>query len=395
MVDFRYYTPTRVEFGRGAADKAGEMVRLFGGTKVLLHFGGGSVKRSGLLDRVKKSLDAAGVAYVELGGVVPNPRVSKVREGIELARREGVDFLLAVGGGSTIDSAKAIGYGLQYDGDVWDFYDRKAVPKASMPLGCVLTLAATGSEMSDSSVITNEENGKKRGVNNDLCRCRFALLDPELTFTVPPYQTAAGCADIISHTMERYFSEEGSVEPTDSIAEGLLRAMLEMSRRVMKDPNDYEARAAVMWAGSLSHNGLTGCGKGGDHRVGDWACHQLEHELSGMFDVTHGAGLAAIWQAWSTYVMGNAPRRFARFARNVMGVCEDEDEKAALEGIAAYKEFLHEIGMPTSIGELGIKLTDAQLDALAHNCSFEGTRTIGSVRILNESDMREIYRLAR
>lgn len=395
MVDFKYYAPTRVEFGKGVADRAGELVKLFGGTKALLHYGGGSVVRSGLLERVKASLNAAGIAHVELGGVVPNPRVSKVREGIELARREGVDFLLAVGGGSVIDSAKAIGYGLAYDGDVWDFYEHKAVPKASAPLGCVLTLAATGSEMSDSSVITNEENGKKRGVNNDLCRCRFALLDPELTFTVPPYQTAAGCADIISHTMERYFSEEQSVEPTDSIAEGLLRSMLEMSRRVMKDPNDYEARAAVMWAGSLSHNGLTGCGKGGNGRVGDWACHQLEHELSGMFDVTHGAGLAAIWEAWSTYVMGNVPGRFARFARNVMGVSEADDTKAALEGIAEYKKFLHEIGMPTSISELGIKLTDAQLDALAHNCSFEGTRTIGSVRILDEKDMREIYRLAR
>lgn len=395
MIDFKYNAPTHVEFGRGVEEKAGELVRRFGGTKVLLHYGGGSVKRSGLLDRVIASLDASGVKHVELGGVVPNPRVSKVREGIELCRREGVDFLLAVGGGSAIDSAKAIGYGLAYDGDVWELYEHKAVPKASFPVGCVLTLAATGSEMSDSSVISNEENGKKRGVNSDLCRCKFALLDPELTYTVPPYQTAAGCADIISHTMERYFGSEETVEPTDSMAEGLLRSMLEMSRRVMKDPEDYEARAAVMWAGSLSHNGLTGCGRGGHGRVGDWACHQLEHELSGMFDVTHGAGLAAIWEAWSTYVMPSAPKRFARFARNVMGVAEADDEKAARAGIAAYKAFLHDIGMPTNLRELGLTLTDEQLDKLAYNCSFEGTRNIGSIRVLEQEDMREIYRLAR
>lgn len=395
MNDFKYFAPTRVEFGKGVEEKAGELIRQFGGTKVLVHYGGGSVKRSGLIDRVLASLDKAGVAHVELGGVVPNPRVSKVREGIALCRREGVDFLLAVGGGSVIDSAKAIGYGLAYDGDVWDFYEQKAKPTASCPLGCVLTLAATGSEMSDSSVISNEENGKKRGVNNDLCRCKFALLNPELTFTVPPYQTAAGCADIISHTMERYFAGEETVEPTDSMAEGLLRAMIEMSRRVMKDPRDYEARAAVMWAGSLSHNGLTGSGHGGHGRVGDWACHQLEHELSGMFDVTHGAGLAAIWEAWSTYVMGSAPGRFARFARNVMGVTEADDEKAAKAGIAAYKAFLHEIGMPTNLRELGLELTDEQLDQLALNCSFGNSRDIGSVRVLRMEDMREIYRLAR
>ena len=395
MNDFRYYTPTRVEFGRGVETKAGELVKHFGGTKVLLHYGGGSVKRSGLLDRVIRSLDEAGVAYVELGGVVPNPRVSKVREGVALGRKEGVDFLLAVGGGSVIDSAKAIGYGLAYDGDVWDFYDYKATPAACLPVGCVLTLAATGSEMSDSSVITNEENGKKRGVNSDLCRCRFALMNPELTFTVPAYQTASGCADIVSHTMERYFSGAETVEPTDSIAEGVMRTVIEMAPRAVKTPDDYEARAAIFWASSLSHNGLTGCGRGGNGRVGDWACHQLEHELSGMFDVTHGAGLAAIWSAWSHYVMPAAPARFARFARRVMGVSEPDDEKAALAGIAAYEAFLRSIGMPTDLRGLGLTLTDEQLDALAYNCSFEGTRTIGSFRILKQADMREIYRLAR
>ncbi len=395
MNDFRIYTPTQVVFGKGVEQQAGSLIRQFGGTKALVHFGGGSVKRSGLLARVEQSLDEAGVPFVELGGVVPNPRISKVREGVELCRREGVDFLLAVGGGSTIDSAKAIGYGLCYDGDVWDLYEQKAAPKACMPVGCVLTLSATGSEMSDSSVISNEENGKKRGVNSDLCRCRFALLDPELTYTVPAYQTAAGCADIISHTMERYFSGGWTVEPTDSVAEGVIRSVIAMAPRAIKDPEDYEARAAIMWAGSLSHNGLTGCGRGGVGRVGDWACHQLEHELSGMFDVTHGAGLAAIWEAWSKYVMPTAPARFARFARNVMGVTEADDEKAALQGIEAYKEFLRGIGMPTNLRELGLELTDAQLDALAYNCSFEGKRKIGSFRVLDQADMREIYRLAR
>ena len=395
MKDFRYYTPTQVEFGKGAEEKAGEMVKKFGGTKVLLHYGGGSVKRSGLLDRVIASLDAAGVAYVELGGVVPNPRVSKVREGVELCRREGVDFLLAVGGGSVIDSAKAIGYGLHYDGDVWDLYEKKAEIRGCAPVGCVLTLAATGSEMSDSSVISNEENGKKRGTNSDLGRCRFALMNPELTYTVPAYQTASGCADIISHTMERYFSLEETVEPTDSVAEGLMRAVIEAAPRALENPEDYEARATILWAGSISHNGLTGVGHGGAGRAGDWACHQLEHELSGMFDVTHGAGLAAIWKAWSTYVVDSAPKRFARFARNVMGVSEADDKKAALAGIEAYEAFLRSIGMPVNLSGLGLSLTDAQLDQLAYNCSFEGKRTIGSLRVLKQEDMREIYRRAR
>lgn len=395
MYDFQYYAPTRVVFGRGAETEAGALVRQFGGTKALLHYGGGSVKRSGLLDRVIASLDAAGVAHVELGGVVPNPRLSKVREGISLCRQESVDFLLAVGGGSVIDSCKAIAYGLANEGDVWDFYIKKAAPKASFPVGCVLTIAAAGSEMSDSSVITNEEDWKKRGLNNDLCRLKFALMDPELTFTLPAYQTASGCADIIAHTMERYFSGPETAEPTDSMAEGLLRAVMDAARRAVKQPDDYDARATIMWASSLSHNNLTGCGRGGNGRVGDWACHQLEHELSGMFDVTHGAGLAAIWGAWSRYVMPFAPARFARFARNVMDVDVVDDEKAALAGIEAYERFLRDIGMPTNLRELGLELSDEQLDRLAWNCSFEDTRTIGSIRVLTRDDMREVYRLAR
>ena len=396
MVNFEYYTPTKVVFGKGRETEVGRLVKACGGTKVLVHFGGGSVKRSGLLDRVLAALDEAGIAHVELGGVVPNPRLSKVREGIELGRKEGVDFLLAVGGGSVIDSTKAIGYGMCYDGDVWDFYESKAVPAACLPIGCVLTIAAAGSEMSNSSVISNEEGWKKRGVNNDLSRARFAVMNPELTYTLPAYQTASGCVDILYHTIERYFSGEETVEPTDYMAEGLMRTILEMAPKAIADPTDYESHAAIMWAGSLSHNGLTGAGRGGRGRVGDWASHQLEHELSGMFDVTHGAGLAAVWGGWSRYVMPAAPARFARFARNVMGVqVEGDDAAVALAGIEAFENFLRSIRMPTNIRELGLELTDAQIDELSWKCTFEGKRTIGSVKVLELEDIKAIYHMAK
>ena len=396
MVNFEYYTPTKVVFGKDREKEVGQLVKAYGGTKVLVHFGGGSVKRSGLLDRVLASLDEAGVPHVELGGVVPNPRLSKVREGIELGKAEGVDFLLAVGGGSVIDSAKAIGYGMCYDGDVWDFYEGKAVPQGCLPLGCVLTIAAAGSEMSNSSVISNEEGWKKRGVNNDLSRARFAIMNPELTYTLPAYQTASGCVDILYHTIERYFSGGETVEPTDYMAEGLMRTILEMAPRAIADPTDYESHAAIMWCGSLSHNGLTGAGRGGRGRVGDWASHQLEHELSGMFDVTHGAGLAAVWGAWSRYVMPAAPERFARFARNVMGVQMEGDPSAvALAGIEAFENFLRSIDMPTNIRELGLELTDEQIDELSWKCTFFGKRAIGSVKVLELEDIKAIYHMAK
>lgn len=396
MVNFEYYTPTKVVFGKDTEKEVGKLVKACGGTKVLVHFGGGSVKRSGLLDRVLASLDEAGIAHVELGGVVPNPRLSKVREGIELGKAEGVDFLLAVGGGSVIDSLKAIGYGMCYDGDVWDFYEGKAVPAACLPLGCVLTIAAAGSEMSASSVISNEEGWKKRGVNSDLCRARFAIMNPELTYTLPAYQTASGCVDILYHTIERYFSGGETVEPTDYMAEGLMRTMLEMAPKAIADPTDYESHAAIMWCGSLSHNGLTGAGRGGRGRVGDWASHQLEHELSGMFDVTHGAGLAAVWGAWSRYVMPAAPERFARFARNVMGVQMEGDAAAvALAGIEAFENFLRSIHMPTNIRELGLELTDEQIDELSWKCTFFGKRAIGSVKVLELEDIKAIYHMAK
>lgn len=300
MYHFKFYAPTKVVFGRNTEEQLTDLVREFGGKKLLIHYGGGSVIRSGLLQKVKDQLDSSGISYVSLGGAVPNPRLGLVYQGIELCRREGVDFILAVGGGSAIDSAKAIGYGAANEGDVWDFYDHKRQASACLPVGVILTLAATGSEMSDSSVITREEGLVKRGYNSDLCRPRFAIMDPELTMTLPDYQTACGCTDIMMHTMERYFTNGGNMEITDALAEGLLRTVKENALILRRDPGNYDARAEVMWAGSLSHNGLTGCGSDG----GDWASHKLEHEIGGLFDVAHGAGLAAIWGSWARYVTG-------------------------------------------------------------------------------------------
>ncbi|MBR5967127.1 MAG: iron-containing alcohol dehydrogenase, partial [Lachnospiraceae bacterium] len=355
MFDFKYYTPTKVVFGKNTESRVAELVKEFGGTKLLIHYGGGSVVRSGLLKRVTDTLDAAGISYVTLGGAVPNPHLSLVYEGIELCRKERVDFLLAVGGGSAIDSAKAIGYGLANEGDVWDFYDYKRTAKGCMPLGVILTIAATGSEMSDSSVITKEEGLVKRGYSSDFGRPRFAILNPELTMTLPDYQTACGCTDIMMHTMERYFTNGGNMELTDSMAEGLLRTVKNNALILKNDPKNYDARAEVMWAGSLAHNGLTGCGNDG----GDWMTHKLEHELGGLYDVAHGAGLAAIWGSWARFVYKNCLHRFKRFALNVMEV-EDSgtDEEIALRGIEAMEDFYRSIDMPTNLRELGIKPTD-------------------------------------
>ena len=390
MMNFEYYTPTKVVFGKGTVEKAGELVKQFGGSKVLIHYGGGSVKRTGLLDRVKAALDAAGIAHVELGGVVPNPRLSLVYEGIELCRKEGVDLLLPVGGGSVIDSAKAIGYGLANDGDVWDFYDFKRAPTACMPIGAIVTIAAAGSEMSNSSVITNENGWLKRGCNTDYCRPKFAIMDPELTMTLPAYQTACGCADILMHTMERYFNFD-VMDLTDALAEGLMRAVIAASRELVADPNNYEARANVMWASSLSHNGLTGCGAGG----GDWACHRLEHEIGGMFDVAHGAGLTAIWGSWARYVYSYSPDRFEKLAVRVLGVEPRESREATiLAGIEAMEEFYRSIGMPTNMHELGIDPTPAQIGELAEKCSITTKDHLGTVRVLQKADMEAIYRRA-
>ena len=393
MFDFKYFTPTKVLFGKNTEDKVAELVQEFGGKKVLIHYGGGSVIRSGLMQRVTDKLDAAGIKYVKLGGAVPNPHLSLVYEGIELCKKEGVDFLLAVGGGSAIDSAKAIGYGLMNEGDVWDFYDYKRQAKASMPLGVILTLAATGSEMSDSSVITKEEGLVKRGYSSNFGRPKFAILNPELTMTLPDYQTACGCADIMMHTMERYFTNGGNMEITDSMAEALLRTVKENAKILARDPKNYDARAEVMWAGSLSHNGLTGCGNDG----GDWMTHKLEHELGGLYDVAHGAGLAALWGSWARYVYKNCLPRFKRYAINVMGIAPDAgtDEEIALKGIEAMEDFYREIKMPTNLRELGVEATDDDLKLMAHKCAVGVNGGKGSARFLKEEDMLEIYKMSR
>ena len=392
MFDFKYFTPTKVLFGKNTEDKVADLIQEFGGKKVLIHYGGGSVIRSGLMQRVTDKLDAAGIAYVKLGGAVPNPHLSLVYEGIELCKKEGVDFLLAVGGGSAIDSAKAIGYGLMNEGDVWDFYDYKRQAKASMPLGVILTLAATGSEMSDSSVITKEEGLVKRGYSSDFGRPKFAILNPELTMTLPDYQTACGCTDIMMHTMERYFTNGGNMELTDSMAEALLRTVKENAKILARDPKNYDARAEVMWAGSLSHNGLTGCGNDG----GDWMTHKLEHELGGLYDVSHGAGLAAIWGSWARYVYKNCLPRFKRYAINVMGVpAIGTDEEIALKGIEAMEDFYREIKMPTNLRELGVNATEDDLKLMAHKCAVGVNGGKGSARFLKEEDMLEIYKMSR
>ena len=337
-------------------------------------------------------MQAEGIRYVTLGGAVPNPRLSKVYEGIKLGRKEGVDFILAVGGGSAIDSAKGISYGIPYEGDVWDFYLKKSLPQINIPLGVVLTMAATGSEMSDSSVVTKEEGWLKRSAKSDLGRPKFAILNPELTYTLPEYQTMSGCVDIMMHTMERYFSHETDTELVDAMAEGLLRTVMQSARVLLEEPCNYEARSEVMWAGSLSHNGLTGCG-----RKGDWACHQLEHELGGMFDVAHGAGLSAVWGSWARYVYKEDVARFVKFAVNVMGITENVEapEETALAGIKALEDFFRSIRMPVSISQLGQDISEEQIRELAYKCSFQETRTIGGIKSLNRQDMENIYKMAR
>ncbi|MBR6035501.1 MAG: iron-containing alcohol dehydrogenase [Bacteroidaceae bacterium] len=393
MKDFTYYAPTEVVFGRDSEAKVAQMIRKYGGTKVLVHFGGKSAIQSGLLPKICDQLSQAGIPYVALGGVVPNPRLSMVHKGIELCKKEGVDFLLAVGGGSVIDSCKAIAYGVPYKGEVWDLYLGKGKPKTMLPLGCVLTIPAAGSEMSESSVITNEDGGIKLGYSNNLSRPKFAIMNPERTFTLPPYQTAAGVTDMMMHTMERYFTKDDDMNVTTALAESLLREMKQAIFPVLKDPEDYRYRAQIMWAGSLMHNGLTGCGISDD-----WATHQLEHELSGMFDVTHGAGLAAVWPSWARYVMHKNLRRFVRFAVEVMDVPNDytDPEGTAEKGIQAMERFYHAIGMPINIKELiGRDIKDGEIKEMVQKCSRGGTRTCGQLKVLKAEDMEAIYQMAR
>ena len=384
MRDFVYYTPTEVVFGRESEEQLVPLLRKYGARKVLVHYGGGSAVRSGLLPSVEQRLGAAGIPFVKLGGVVPNPHLSLVREGIALCRREGVDFILAVGGGSVIDSSKGIAYGVVYDGDVWDFFDGKAVPAGALPVGVILTIPASGSEMSDSTVLTNTDLGQKRGCNSNFCRCRFAVMNPGRTFTLPAYQTACGITDIMMHSMERYFTADSPMAITDALCTSLVRDVRITGEKLMQDPLNYDLRASVMWSGSLAHNGLTGCGA----RF-DFGTHRLEHELSTMYGVAHGAGLAALWCHWARYVMPENPSRFDSFARAVF------DLPRGADGINAMRDFYHRIGMPASIPELiGRRATPEEIATMADRCSRGGTFTVGYFKVLRRPDMIAIYNAA-
>ena len=391
MNNFDWYAPTHIVFGRGTESEVSSLLKSSKCNRVLLHYGSGSVIRTGLLGKIKSSLDKAGIDYIELGGVVANPRLSLVYEGIELAKSKGVDFILAVGGGSVIDSAKAIAYGAAADFDVWDLYDRKRTPESALPVGVILTIAAAGSEMSNSSVITNENGGIKRGYSNNMVRPKFAILNPELTMTLPDFQTACGCTDIMMHTMERYFTSAGNMELTDGIAEALLRTVIKNALILVEDPKNYEARAEVMWAGSLSHNGLTGCGNGGD----DFATHRIEHEISGMFNVAHGAGLAAIWGSWARYVLDDCLPRFKKFATNVWDIKDSgDDREVALAGISRTEAFFKRIGMPISLRDFGFELTDEVINELSEKCERAVGGKVGAAKVLYRDDFKEIYKLA-
>ncbi len=391
MNDFEFESPTHFAFGRGAERKTGALVRAFGGTRALLHFGGGSVKANGVYDRVVASLEEAGVPFVPLGGVQPNPREALVREGIALVRREGLDFVLAVGGGSVIDSSKAIAFGAVYDGDFADYTFGKDCKKppivsAALPVGAVLTIAAAGSEGSCNCVISLGPENLKRTITGDRLRPRFAVMNPEFTFTLPPYQTACGLVDIFAHVAERYFTQTEGVLVTDELCEAVMRTVVAESAAVMANPRDYDARANIMWAGTVAHNNICGVG-----RAQDWSSHGIEHELSALYDCAHGAGLAVVMPAWMTYVHKTDPARFARFARNVFGVGRGEDDgAAALAGIAAFRAWLKSRGLPLTFAELGAKEEDIPLMVRTLNL---GGNTLGGFRPLAEDDVTAIFRL--
>jgi len=387
MDNFQFWSPTEFVFGKGTENEAGKYVKKHGGTKVLLHYGGGSAIKSGLIDRVRKSLSDNGIEYVELGGVKPNPRDTLVYEGIDLCREEKVDFILSVGGGSVIDSSKTIAMGVPYDGDFWDFYTGKS-PEAALPVATILTIAAAGSEGSGDSVITKEEGGLKRGAGSDLIRPRFSIMNPELTCTLPPYQTACGATDIMAHVFERYFTNTEEVEITDRLCEAVLMTMIKETPRVIADPSNYQARANIMWAGTVAHTNIVGVG-----RQQDWNSHGIEHELSALYDCAHGAGLAVIMPAWMEFVYKHNVMRFAQAAVRVWGCKMDFEnpEATALEGISRFRSFLHSIGMPINFEELGAKKVD--IPALVEKFGIGDGRTGGFVA-LSAADITEIYNIA-
>lgn len=386
MINFEFQTPTKYVFGRDVVDNVAAEVKAAGMKKPMIVYGKGSVVRSGLLDKVKASLDKEGIPYVLLGDVQPNPTDDKVYEGIELARKEGADSLLAVGGGSTIDTAKAIAAGVPYDGDFWDFFSGRPITEA-LPVATVLTIPAAGSEGSANMVITKLDGMKKVGTGSVVLRPRFSLLDPTLTFTLPAFQTAAGITDMMAHIMERYFSNTENVEVTDRISEGLLKAIINEAPKVMADPENYDARANIMWSGTLAHNGLCGTG-----RLDDWATHGLEHELSALYGVTHGAGLAVMFPAWMTFAAETNPGKIAQFARRVFEVEEADDKKAAALGIEKLKEFFRSIGMPTTMAELGVENPD--IERLAKKVTETKGSVFGNYIPVDYETAKKIYTLA-
>ena len=394
MRDFNYYAPTEVVFGKESEEQVAQLVKKYGGTKVLVHYGGKSAQRSGLLDKICGLLKDGGVSYVTLGGVVPNPRLSLVHEGIRLCQQEGVDFILAIGGGSVIDSSKAIAMGVAVpDVEVWDYYIGKAQLTKALPVASVLTIPAAGSETSANTVITNEDGDIKLGFGGPALRPKFAIMNPERTFTLPPYQTAAGVTDMMMHIFERYFTKDDDMELTTALAEATLRTVKNAVFDVLKDPEDYRQRAQIMWSGSVAHWGLLGMGV-----QEDWATHQIEHELSAMFDVTHGAGLAAVWPSWARYCMHENLSRFVRFAVNVMDVPNDfsNPEATALKGIEAMECFYRAIGMPTNIHELiGREVTDDEIKEMARKCCQDDRRVIGGLKKLYRADIEAIYYMAQ
>jgi alcohol dehydrogenase YqhD (iron-dependent ADH family) len=389
MENFVFKNPTKIIFGRGTEENLGTEAALYS-KKVLLHFGSGSIKKSGLYDRVTASLKKAGVEWVELGGVQPNPRLSLVREGIKLCRQHGVGLILAVGGGSVIDSAKAIAMGSVFDGNVWDFYVGKGVPVDALPVGTVLTIPAAGSESSTGTVITNEDGWLKRSVNSDLIYPRFSILNPELASSLPKFQVAAGATDIMAHLMERYFTNVTHVSFTDRLLEATMKTIIATAPRVLADPNDYDSWAELMWAGTIAHNNLLNTG-----RIGDWASHSIEHEISGIYDVTHGAGLAVVFPAWMKYTLNHDINRFVQWAVRVWNVDLNvfDQEATAREGIKCMEEFFHSMGLGTRLVDLDIK--EDRLLEMAEKCTSKNTQTVGNFVKLDQQAVFDILNLAR
>ncbi len=386
MENFIYDNQTKIIFGKDTELKIGQLIKPIG-KKILVHYGGGSIKKSGLYERIIKSLEKEKLEIFELGGVKPNPRLSLVKDGINLCRKESIDFILAVGGGSVIDSAKAIGIGAKYDGDVWDFFEGKTQITGTIPLGVILTIPAAGSESSTGTVVTKEDGWYKRSAGSLLIRPKFAVMNPELTYTLPNYQTACGATDMISHVLERYFTNVPNVEFTDELCEGTIRTIIKHSKILMKEPKNYASRAEIMWAGSIAHNGLLGTG-----RIEDWASHSIEHELSAVYDIAHGAGLAIIFPNWMKYVYKHDINRFVRFANKVFNVEIDFKnlERTAKEGIKKLKLYFNEIGLPTSLSEA--KIDGKQLEAMSKKATEKGT--VGNFVKLHEEDVLNIYKLS-